>query len=88
MAGPCAASVFDDAGWQPMRAFCGSLAGHHCVASPLPGANPNYWLQGLVFIGPALHFWYGTLGRVVTAKGTAGEFAATDLIRRFAAMVE
>ncbi|GAB4814665.1 hypothetical protein N2152v2_001711 [Parachlorella kessleri] len=27
---------------------------------------------GFIFIGPALHYWYGTLGRLVTAKGTAG----------------
>jgi len=29
-------------------------------------------MQGFIFIGPALHYWYGTLGRLVTAKGTAG----------------
>ena len=27
---------------------------------------------GLVLIGPALHVWYGTLARVVTASGTMG----------------
>ena len=29
-------------------------------------------VQGLALIGPALHVWYGTLGRIVTATGTAG----------------
>lgn len=28
--------------------------------------------QGFVLVGPALHFWYQTLGRVVTATGSAG----------------
>ena len=28
--------------------------------------------QGFVLVGPALHYWYQTLGRVVTATGTAG----------------
>ncbi len=28
--------------------------------------------QGFVLVGPALHFWYQTLGRVVTATGTGG----------------
>lgn len=27
---------------------------------------------GLVLVGPALHFWYGTLGRIVSATGNAG----------------
>lgn len=28
--------------------------------------------QGLALIGPALHAWYGSLGRIVTATGTKG----------------
>lgn len=28
--------------------------------------------QGLALIGPALHFWYGSLGSLVTATGTTG----------------
>lgn len=29
-------------------------------------------MQGVVLIGPALHYWYGTLASVVTATGTLG----------------
>jgi hypothetical protein len=31
-----------------------------------------FTLLGGALIGPALHFWYGTLGRVVTASGNTG----------------
>ena len=30
-------------------------------------------LQGSVLVGPGLHFWYGFIGRTVTATGTTGE---------------
>ena len=29
-------------------------------------------LQGLVLIGPSLHVWYGSLGKIVTAGGNTG----------------
>ena len=29
--------------------------------------------QGSVLVGPGLHFWYGFIGRTVTATGTTGD---------------
>ena len=29
-------------------------------------------LQGFVLVGPALHWWYGTIGRVISASGNTG----------------
>ena len=34
--------------------------------------------RGFVLVGPALHYWYNTLGRVVTATGSSGATPRTD----------
>ena len=34
--------------------------------------SKDYWLQGFALVGPALHFWYSTLARLITKPGTQG----------------
>lgn len=36
-------------------------------------------LQGSVLVGPGLHFWYGFIGRMVTATGTTGEIQVKSI---------
>ena len=39
----------------------------------------RFTLLGGALVGPALHWWYGTLSRVVTLQGTAGALARLGL---------
>lgn len=58
---PTFQQVHHHTGWASLRLLlcCGSQ--HVCA------------VQGTVLIGPGLHFWYGFIGRTVTATGTTGE---------------
>lgn len=42
------------------------------AAAATPTAPSSALLQGLVLIGPALHYWYGSLGSLVKAGGNTG----------------
>ena len=50
-------------------------AGTVCIVRALPARSVQIVplvLQGSVLVGPGLHFWYGFIGRTVTATGTTG----------------
>ena len=44
-------------------------------------------MQGFVLVGPALHYWYQTLGRVVTATGSSGATTRTVSLFQSAAIL-
>ncbi len=67
-ASPCRAGV--GAPLQPPQAL--SQKPH-----PLPPLSTP--VQGLVVIGPALHFWYGSLGSIVKATGNTGAIMRLSL---------
>ena len=49
----------------------------HCIKKP--PCCPTKYLQGLALVGPTLHLWYGSLGRLIPAPTTAGALARLAL---------